>query len=95
MKFYFSKIQEPNEFEGLFEDNGNFYFYQVDIDNDGITISDSLGRSIPIDKSEVRDLSKAFFIAEKAFEDQAEVSALVSKRTDELEQLIQFLATND
>ena len=50
---------ENGETEGLFEDRyGNFFNYTVDLDEDEmITITDSVGRYVPLDIDEVRGLA--------------------------------------
>ena len=50
---------ENGETDGLFEDrHGNFFNYTVDLDEDEmITITDSVGRYVPLDIDEVRGLA--------------------------------------
>ena len=50
---------ENGETEGLFEGrHGNFFNYTVDLDEDEmITITDSVGRYVPLDIDEVRGLA--------------------------------------
>ena len=60
MKIYFGKAN-PEEFSDLYEHNGNYFFYELELDQEEGTfkLSDTCNRSLPFDLKDVVPLINA------------------------------------
>jgi len=95
VKFYFSKAISAEAHTDMFEHEGNHYYYMVEILDESFTIMDTCGRFMPFDYTSAKDFGLAAFVVEKVYADEAEISAFIDKKSDQLKQLVQFFSKND
>lgn len=68
-EFYFGKVDltefDPKDLdkETLFKNGDDYYWYKMDITEDGITFYDTCDRAIPISKDHLRELEIAVYVA--------------------------------
>ena len=56
MKVYFGRASETADTQDCYKQNGKFFYYELDFDEDGFTLADTCGRKIPFDKADVHSL---------------------------------------
>lgn len=87
---YFGKV--PQDFLGdgpyFYNPNMDAFYYRISITEDMFTLEDTVGRSVPMDRTDVKDLSTGVFIVSSIYEASDEADKLFNDRMDKLEALV-------
>ncbi len=98
METYFGKATEEDlEISGtaeFFEKDGNYYYYKLVCNDEGFVIEDTCGRYLPLDKDCANEFATMGFVVSKYFDAHKEAESLLSKRLDQLQQLVDFWERN-
>jgi len=88
MKIYFGEINLAtyplDTIEDPYEFKGKYYWYEMTVDEDGITVRDTCGRYIPIDRNDCKAFGTALFVANGIFDAVDAGQALTDSRVREV-----------
>ena len=99
METYFGKVN-LEEFANVdpmecFMHNGLYYWYKLVVEDDEFKLMDTCNRMIPFNHECANEFATMGFIVSKYYDAQREAAALIEKRMDQLQQLVQFWETNE
>ena len=97
MQAFFSKVPEQylDSDEYFYDDNGDAFYYKLTISEETFTIEDTVGRFVPFDFTDAKELSTAVFIANSVYQAKDEAEKLFKQRMDRLDQLVDHFNGND
>ena len=95
MEFYFGAVDlaefgEIVNLDTVFENKGKYYWYKVTADDEGITIEDTCGRYIPIERDSLKDFSLALFGITSFYKAHEDAAALIERRMVEIDALLAY-----
>ena len=88
--FYFGEPVEGAELDGLFEADGKYYYYMVEVLVDDFRITDSCGRMVPFDKTSLKEFNLAVFGVTQTYAALDAANNLYDKKIAELNQVLDF-----
>lgn len=98
MQFYFGKANTDEfgeeDLAECFKHGSNYYFYRLEANEDGFVLHDTCGRYVPLDPDSVDEFATAGFVAKQFFSAHNEANDLLTKRLDQLNQLVEFWEKN-
>jgi hypothetical protein len=99
MEFYFGAVDlevfdsvDPLE---LFEHNNKYYWYKLELNEEGFNLLDTCGRMVPFDRDAANSFVSAAAIVQRYFGAFEESQNMLDRRMDQLNQLLEFWQNNE
>jgi hypothetical protein len=94
-EFYFGPAtldcSDDNDADSLFQDdNGDYFYYKIVVDEDMFFIHDTCGRMVPIDREFTKNFGNAMFGVAGVYSAADEAEQLFNKRINETNKLMAF-----
>ena len=98
-EFCFGPVPDEHFNEGdpesyFYDKNDKPFYYKLEMDHEHFYLSDTCGRSIPVDREFVKNMSTALFAVDQLYSAEDECSQLFQRRYDKTMQLLDFWNTN-
>lgn len=94
--FYFDTVPAEFHDDGDFvAENGTHYYYKLDYDGEGFTITDTCNRYMPFDKESLKSLGLVLFGVKGFIEAEKSSKDLYTKKVNETLALLEHFNTNE
>lgn len=91
-EFYFGEANpdETYELDGLFQEDGKYYYFKMVVEDDMFAIHDTCNRMMPFDRTQTNAMNLAMFGVSRFYSAIADADKLFESRMHETQQLMQF-----
>lgn len=98
--FFFGLVPQEHlkdfpEEEYFYDEDGNAFYFKIEMDEEMFYIHDTCERMIPVDREAIRSMGTALFGVEQIYNACSEAEALFNKRVDAARQLVEHFHKQD